>query len=152
MQDEQTKDQPQDEPTQEGQDQTVQLKTGVAVHLTGIERDDEIAVIGTNKSGKRAIILREQVAEPDGDYTAPSAQEPIPPGRHRFRVYLKTGEVIYIYDPPFGEIEQFVLGEGEDTIYVLMENGYRRTLSRSEVQSTLSATPEDQAAAEANAN
>jgi hypothetical protein len=120
----------------------VRLKgQGAPVELADVERDDDVAVIGTTATGKRFVAQRQQIGEP------------IPP-RHPYRIYLST-VVLKVVDPAFEEFEDWLLAaESTDNLKreVTTAEGHAYSVFRSEVRSILSATPADQTSAEAAAN
>lgn len=118
---------------------TIELKNGNTIRLREVEREDETAVIGTTETGKRFVVAANHVKEED----------PLP-ARHPYRVYLHTGEVLRVIDPPFEEAESAYLTAPEHAQAQLrLEDGTFRPITKGEVLSLLSATPEAQAAAEA---
>lgn len=117
---------------------TIELKNGNKIRLREVEREDETAVIGVTETGKRFVVAASHVKEED----------PLP-ARHPYRVYLHTGEVLRVIDPPFEESEQAFLTAPEHAQAKLrLEDGSFRPITRGEVLSLLSATPEAQAHAE----
>ena len=118
---------------------TIELQNGSTVRLREVEREDDIAVIGTTETGKRFVVAATHVKEED----------PLPT-RHPYRVYLHTGEVLRVLDPPFEDAEQaYLTAPTHAQANLRLEDGSYRTITRGEVLSLLSATPEAQAAAEA---
>lgn len=123
----------------------VRLKGSQPVTLADVEKDDEQGIIGTTTTGKRFVARRDRLAKP------------IPP-RHPFRVYLTSGELLRVVDPAFEDVEAFYLGApGEDalgtaSIELTLEHGEDRQIQHAEVLSLLSALPEDERAAQAQAN
>jgi hypothetical protein len=117
----------------------VRLKGGTStVTLTEVDQDDDQAVIGTTKSGKRFVALREQIAEPVAE-------------AHPYRVYLKGGHVLRVVDPAFADMEAAYL-TGNDHVELVTEGGEEQEITTADILSLLSAAPEDLRAAEAVAN
>jgi hypothetical protein len=136
-------------PTQQ-ESMDVPLKNGQTIHLVSVERDDEQGVVGVTNSGKRFVATRDVIGEPEEGFVP----EPEPmPARHRFRVYLRNGEIVRAVDPKFESIEKWYFDGGlGDTCKVRVEDGSYRVITHTEVLTILSAMPEDEARAQASAN
>lgn len=127
----------------------VQLKDqSQPVTVPEVETDDEKVLVGKNNSGKTFVARKDRV----GDYE-PTEPEPYP-ARHRFRIYLREGGVLAVIDPAFEEVQKFYTSKGKatDTLRVRLEGGPHILIEREDILTILSATPQDQASAEAAAN
>lgn len=118
---------------------TITLR-GTAVDLVEVERKDDEAVIGTTGTGKRFVTRADRQAKP------------LPP-RHPYRVYTQPDRIVLrVIDPSFEEAEAWFLDSTEEDLAVITADGTAVNLERDEVQSLLSALPEDQQAVEAQIN
>lgn len=111
---------------------------GEPVTLAEVKVDDDAAVVGTTRSGKRFVTLRDRVR---GDL----------PIRHPYRVYLRNGAGFRSIAPSFEDAEEWFLS-GDGKMDFTMDDGREIPLERDEVLSLLSATPEDEAETIANNN
>ena len=117
----------------------VQLKgQDEPVTLTEVIKDDQEAVIGVTGTGKRFVTLIDRVRNHL-------------PSRHPYRVYLNGGAGFRAIDPSFEDAEEWLL-HGEEGETFTLPDGREVVVSRDDVLSLLSATPEDEAATIANNN
>lgn len=95
------------------------------VELADLERDDDVAIIGTTPSGKRFVAPRRSIGTTDPPY----------------RVYLNDGTALRLIAPSFEEMEAWLLDGDSDEIVIAYETGRQSSLGRMEVRSLLSAMP-----------
>lgn len=118
----------------------VRLKgSGTTVTLIEVDQDDDKALVGTTKSGKRFVARREMVADPVAE-------------AHPYRVYLNGGGILRVVDPAFAEVEARYLDGAATSTEIVTAEGVTQDLATADILSLLSAAPEDLRAAEAVAN
>ena len=108
------------------------------VTLEEVTVDNDEAIAGITRSGKKFVTLRNRLRD----------SLPI---RHPYRVYLRNGAGLRVIAPSFEDAEEWFL-HGEEKMDFTLPDGMELEITRDEVLSLLSATPEDAANAIAASN